>query len=180
MFEESPVTTALCENCNASNDPSKKFCSQCSFPIGGTEEEKYSFRLLISSRKRLLSDAHDKVKSAKTAIYVLAGLFFVFGLIIGFAGDDFPAMIVNLFLCVIYLVLAVWSGKNPFGAILTAFIIYATVQVVNLFLDPSTLFQGLIIKVFVIIAFVKGIRSAHEAQGFLKELEKLKAAPVGS
>lgn len=180
MFEEPSATVTTCENCNATHDFSKKFCSQCSFPIGGTEDEKRSFRLLISSRKRLLSDANDKIKSAKTAIYVLAGLFFLFGLVAGFANDDFATMIVNLFLCVIFLVLAAWSSNNPFGAILTAFIIYATVHIVNGFIDPATIIQGVIIKALVIVAFVKGIQSAHEAQGYLKELEKLKSVPVGS
>jgi hypothetical protein len=169
-----------CENCKTQNLPDKKFCSQCSFPFGGTEDEKRSFRLLVSSRKRFLSDANDKIKSAKYTIYILAGLFFVFGLIAGVVNDDIPTLVVNLFICLLYLIFAAWSTKNPFGAILTAFIVYATVQVANAFLDPATLASGFIIKIFIIAAFIKGIRSAQEAQGYLKELEKLKAAPIGN
>lgn len=180
MYDESPISVITCENCSTPGDPNKKFCSQCSFPIGGTDEEKTSFRLIVSSRKRLLSDAQDKIKSARIAILVLAGIFFVSGLIIGFGNDDFETMIVNLVLCVIYLVLAAWANQNPFGAILTAFIIYVTLQVVNGFLEPTSIIRGVIIKVFVIAAFVKGIRSAHEAQGYLKELEKLKAQPIAT
>lgn len=167
-----------CENCTAQNAIDKKFCSQCSFPIGGSEEEQRNFRLLVSSRKRLLGDANDKIKSAKYAIYVLAGIFFIFGLIAGLVNDDIPTLTVNLFLCILYLIFATWSTKNPFGAILTAFIVYITVQVVNAFVDPATLASGVIIKIFVIAAFVKGIRSAQEGQGYLKELEKLNAVPV--
>lgn len=172
------LESVVCENCKASNDWQKKFCSQCSFPIGGNEDEQRSFRLIVSSRKRLLDDAKNKIKSAKTIIYVLAGIFVVFGLITGFAQDDYYTMVVNLVLSLVFLILAAWSEKNPFGAILTAFIIYVTVHITNAFADPATIAQGIIIKIFFIAAFVKGIRSAQEAQAYLKELEKFKAAPA--
>lgn len=180
-FNSTAATADLsCENCNAINLPTQKFCTQCSFPVGGNDEEKTKFRLIVSSRKRLLKDVEEKIKSAKTIIYVLAGFALVMGLVFGLVNDDFPTMIMNLFLSVIYLILAAWSNKNPFGAILTAFIIYITLIVINAFFDPATIIQGIIIKIFFIGALIKGTRSAKEAEGFKKELEKLKAVPVGN
>jgi hypothetical protein len=176
VFSISPDVT--CENCSTQNPVEKKFCSQCSFPVGGTEDEQRSFRLMVSSRKRLLSDASDKIKSAKYTIYILAGIFFLVAGIAGWANEDIPTLVVNLCLCLLYLIFAAWCTKNPFGAILTAFIVYITILVINFFVDPSTLISGIIIKIFVIAAFVKGIRSAQEGQGYLKELQKLNAAPV--
>ena len=178
LAESHPSPDVSCENCSTKNPGEKKFCSHCSFPIAGDDEEKQRFRLLVSSRKRLLSDANDKIKSAKTAIYILAGVFFVFGGIAGLANDDIPTLIVNLSLCILFLIFAAWSTTNPFGAILTAFLVYLTVQVTNAFVDPATIASGFIIKIFVIVAFVKGIRSAQEGRGYLKELEKLSAVPV--
>jgi hypothetical protein len=169
-----------CENCSFHNLIDRKFCSQCSFPIGGTDEEKRNFNLTVSSRKRLLSDAKEKIKSAKTIIYVLAGLFFLTGVFVGLVNDDFASMIVSLFISLLYLIFAAWSDKNPFAAILTAALVYVTVQVVNAFVDPMTIGSGIFLKIFFIAAFIKGIRSALEAQNFLKELEKLKAVPVGN
>ncbi|HEX7014654.1 MAG TPA: hypothetical protein VF191_04030 [Cyclobacteriaceae bacterium] len=171
-------TFAVCEHCNAINGPLNKYCSQCSYPIRGSEEEKASFQLTVSSRRRFLDDAMGKIKSARKVIYGLAALFFIFGLYMGFGEDDFATMMVNLILCVIYLVLAAWCNQNPFGAILTAFIIYLTLIVVNMLIDPATLFHGIIIKLVIIAWLVKGIRSAHEAKGYLRELENLKAVPV--
>src|SRR5690606_16779456 len=174
---EVPLVAMLpCENCSYENPSDRKFCSQCSFPIAGTAEEKSSFWLSVSRRKRLLSDAHDKIKSAKTVIYVLAGLFFVFGLIAGFGMDDFLTMIINIVMSLVYLILAAWSSRNPFGAILTAFIIYITVQLINFIVEPTTLFQGIIIKAIVVVALIKGIRSAQEARRYMSELEKVKSA----
>jgi hypothetical protein len=173
-----PELSVSCENCTTHNPGDRKFCSQCSFPILGTEDERRSFRLLVSSRKRLLSDANDKIKSARNAIYILAGIFFLFGGIAGLANDDIPTLVVNLCLCILYLIFAAWCTNNPFGAILTAFIVYVTVQVTNAFVDPATIASGIIIKIFVVVAFVKGIRSAQEGQGYMKELKKLNAVPV--
>ncbi len=177
--ESEPIESLPCENCSAEVNPNQKFCSQCSFPANGTEDEKRSFRLLVSSRKRFLKDANEKIKSGKTIIYVLAGLYFVFGLFFGLVNDDIATMVVYLVCTIIYLILAAWSSKNPFGAILTALIIYVTIHVLAAIVEPASIFSGIILKIIFISAFVKGIRSAQEAQKYLAELGKLKAVPVG-
>jgi len=125
----------------------------------------------------MLARAEKKIKTAKIYIYVLAALVFVSGLVYGFAKDDFVLMIVNLCISLLYLIMAAWSDKNPFGAILTTFIIYITLILLNAFLDPSSLFSGWLIKILVIGAFVKAIQSAKEAQGLLADLEKTKSLP---
>ncbi len=177
----SPVPDVItCENCSATHASDKKFCSDCSFPMQGTEAEKTSFRLTLGSRKRLLKDAEEKIKSARTMIYVAAGLFFVSGLITYAVSDDVGTLLVNFVICLLYLILAAWSSRNAFGAILTAFTIYITVQVVNAFVDPATILSGIILKVILIAAFVKGIRSAIDARNLMRELEKFKAVPNGS
>ena len=177
-FENSSPEPSVCENCSASVVSTQKFCSQCSFPANGSDDEKRNFRLHVSSRKRFLSDAQDKIKSSKIIIFGLAGLFFLVGLIMGFGKDDFVSMVTNIFLCIVFLILAAWCTHNPFGATLTALIIYGTLLVVNAFVDPTTILSGIILKVIIITALVKGIRSAQEAQKYFSELEKLKAAPV--
>lgn len=178
IFEKSSPEPSVCENCSASVVSTQKFCSQCSYPANGSEEEQRNFRLHVSSRKRFLSDAQDKIKSSKIIIFGLAGLFFIVGLIMGFGSDDFVSMVTNIFLCIVFLILAAWCTHNPFGATLTALIIYGTILVVNAFADPTTILSGIILKVIIITALVKGIRSAQEAQKYLSELEKLKAVSV--
>ena len=164
-----------CENCKAVYQANQNFCDQCSFPVGGTDHAKQSFRLHVGMHKQWLRDANKETGTSKIIIYVLAGIFLLMGLYRGFFVDDFTNMITNLVISVIFLVLASWSDTNPFGAILTAFIIYLTVQLYNFFLDPSTLFQGIILKAIIILGFAKGVRSAHEAQRLRKKLKELKA-----
>ena len=52
-----------------------------------------------------------------------------------------------------------WAKTNPFGASLTALIIYVTGMIVGAALDPATLAQGWLIKILVIAALVSGVRS---------------------
>jgi len=177
LTELPDASLSACENCQTLNSTQQKFCTQCSFPIGGTDEERQIFRSTITSRKWLLNEAESRVRSAKTIIYVLAGIFILFGLYRGFGQDSFPDMVVNIVLAIVFLIFAAWAEKNPFGAILTAFILYLTVQVVNAFVEPSTIFSGIILKVIFIGAFIKGIRSAQEAKEYMKELDKVKAVP---
>lgn len=172
-------TTIQCENCSAPSEAAQKYCTSCGFPVLGSPDEKGKFRIAVSNRKRFLKEAQEKTKTAKIIIYVLAGLFLLTGLYEGFANDDFATMIVDLLVSLLYLILAAWSDKNSFGAILTAFIVFLTLHVVNAFVNPASIFQGLFLKIFFIGAFVKGIRSATEAQQHLKELEKAKAVPGG-
>lgn len=170
--------TVVCENCGNIGSLNQKYCSKCSFPFGGTEEEKQKFKAKITGHKFLMAEAKKETQTALIIILVLAGIVFLTGLYQGFMADNFGGMILNLCLCLLYLILAAWCNKNPFGAILTAFIVYLTINVINAFFDPLTLFQGLLMKIIIIGGFVKGIRSAKDAMEHLSELEKMKAAPV--
>jgi hypothetical protein len=127
----------------------------------------------------LIKRAKEKISNAKIIIYLIAGFTFLAGLFAYFRFDDFNLMIVNLFMSLLYLIMAAWADKNPFAAILTAFIMYATVILINAVVEPGTLFSKLLWKVVVIAAFVKAIRSAQEAQESMKELEKYKIETGG-
>jgi hypothetical protein len=178
--ELSVQNVVVCENCQSSQNAESKFCPSCSFPIQGTDEAKRIFRLDVGIRKRLLKESEDEMKTAKKTIYVAAVIFFASGFIQYMINDDFPTLIVNLIVSLVFLILAAWGASNAFGAILTAFVIYMTLQVVNVVVDPATLFQGIIIKVMIIAAFGKGIQSGLKARDLTKQLEKYKAVPVGN
>lgn len=168
-----------CPNCLSGNASDRKFCSQCSFPIAGSDDDKKQFRANVARHKFLVKNAEDKISSARTIIYILAGLFFLSGIFVWYTAESFEMLLVNLIIALMYLIFASWSNSNPSGAILTAFIVYLTVQFVNFMVNPASLFSGIILKVIAIVAFVKGIQSAFEAKQSLKELEKVKAVRGG-
>jgi hypothetical protein len=169
-----------CEHCKAENAPDKKFCTQCRFPIGGNVEERDRFQSDIQKNQILLKDTQDEIQSAKNMILLLAGFSMLLGIILYFAQDDVASFVVYAVICVLYLGLAAWCSSNPFGAILTAFIVYLTLQLLFAIADPVTIVSGIIWKIMFIGAFIKGIRSASAARTFMKELEKFKVEPVGA
>jgi hypothetical protein len=175
-WPESATLTVNCENCSNPNSSDLKFCPNCSFPVGGTDEEKSQFRMRIVRNKELIKEAKNKIQTAKIIMYVLAGITFLTGLFQGFSHDNFSGLIINCLLSLVYLIMIAWADKNPFAATLSVFILYITINLFNAFFDPSTLFSGIIMKVIVIVGLIKGITSAKEAQDSLNELEKVKAA----
>jgi hypothetical protein len=173
------TTSTVCDNCRAENPSTQKFCSSCSYPISGSLEERQQFVATIGRHKLLIKRAKEKISNAKIIIYLIAGLTFLTGGFAYFKFEDFNLMIVNLCMSLLYLIMAAWADKNPFAAILTAFIIYITVILVNAVVSPGSLFSGLLWKVIFIGAFIKAIRSAQEAQESMKELEKYKIETRG-
>ncbi|HEY5749389.1 MAG TPA: hypothetical protein VIU12_25150 [Chryseolinea sp.] len=113
-------------------------------------------------------------------LYLLAGINIVLGLLAGFGADNFPSMISSICVALLFLILTAWADRNPFGAILTAFIVYLTLNVVNTIDNPTLLFRGIPSKIICVIAFVGGIRSARQVTVQRAALEKLKAPGIGN
>jgi hypothetical protein len=71
-------------------------------------------------------------------------------------------LVINLILSVLMLILAWWSKRKPLAAILIATAIYASLQVVNAIIDPTTIAQGIIIKIIIVSVLVRGIKGAFD------------------
>jgi hypothetical protein len=70
-------------------------------------------------------------------------------------------LVTNLILCVVYLGLWIWAKGQPFPAALIALLIFITVQVVNLIIDPKMLVQGWLIKVLIIAGLGSAVSAAY-------------------
>ena len=69
---------------------------------------------------------------------------------------------INIALSVLYLGMWLWAKKNALAASTTAFLLFVTTIVVNAVVEPETIYQGLIVKIFFTIALVKAIQAASE------------------
>lgn len=78
----------------------------------------------------------------------------------------------NYLLAAILIGIFFWARVHPVPAFTTAFVLFLIVQVVNLVVDPETLFQGIVIKAIVIVVFLGGIKAA------LAERAAARAGPV--
>jgi hypothetical protein len=73
-------------------------------------------------------------------------------------------LVINLILATIMAGLYVWSKRAVLAAVITALGIYVVVQVVSALIDPATLAQGIIMKIIIIAALVKGVKAAIDSR----------------
>jgi len=163
-MEEITIQQPLCSECSTEIITASKFCANCGFPENGDEKEKAVFHAKKVMKKNEIMDDHKKINSARNTLYWMAGIFFVFGLFYFFTTEDVGVLIVNTILSAIYLVLAFWSQKKPFAAILSALFLYVTVIVLNAIEEPLTLVQGILFKIIIFSFLIKGLYSAPRSK----------------
>lgn len=161
-MEEITIQHPLCSQCSTEITEASKFCTYCGFPENGDEKEKAIFHAKRAMKKNQIKDAHKKINSARNTLYWMAGLFFITGLFIFFTVDDMATLIASTILAIIYLVLAYWSQKKPFAALLSALLLYLMVIAVNAIVDPTTLYKGILIKIIILSFLMKGISSSYQ------------------
>lgn len=74
--------------------------------------------------------------------------------------EPWGVLITNLVLAAVMLGLAIWGRRAPLPAILVATATYAVVIVTNTIVDPTTIGQGIIMKIIIIAFLAKGIKAA--------------------
>ncbi len=104
-------------------------------------------------------DGLDKLaKHARSVLVLLAGLQLVSGAILYIAGAlDVPALAFILGLGVVFGALAIWARKDPLTAVLAGLGIWVAVVLVEMAIEPSSVFNGLLVKAIVIVLFINGI-----------------------
>lgn len=162
-----------CRACGNPVNEHDQFCTSCGFPLQGTDEAQSLFITQRHSRLHQIKELNRKVKSAQTTLFVLAGLFFVFGVIYYFIGGQdqiaFAALIQNLILAAVFLALGGWAKSKPVVALISGLVLFILLQLILIAQDLENIGRGIILKVIVIIYMVKGLQSAIEAEKIKKE-----------
>jgi len=87
--------------------------------------------------------------------------------------DDKRAFFISLLLSFVFVGIGFLAGKEPFGALIMAVIIYVGLWFVSVaLLGPEYSFRGIIGKIIVIVALASGIPHAYEADKIKKELKE--------
>jgi hypothetical protein len=86
--------------------------------------------------------------------------------------EKYSALVLNIILGLIMFILALWSKSNALAALLVAAAVYLMVQVLNFLVDPSSIGQGLIMKILIIVFLGNGIKAALSLRSKEKSLSK--------
>lgn len=76
---------------------------------------------------------------------------------------------ISYLLAFIMLGLFFWSKSSPMPAILTALGVYLVVLTLNAIVDPTSIFRGVILKVFILTGIGVGIRAAMDQRAMQSE-----------
>lgn len=170
-----PTTVSSdCPHCHNQVPEADTFCQQCGYPVRGTEEQINEFNYQIGYKQMQLDDSHTGVRKGRNSLYVVAGIFALYGLIYyamnDQAQDAIALLVTNIVLAVVFLMLGYWSMKKPIAALISGLSLFVAIHLLNAIVDPMTLVQGILIKVLVIVYLVRALQSAFEAQKISKGL----------
>ncbi|MFH2001044.1 MAG: zinc ribbon domain-containing protein [Planctomycetota bacterium] len=159
-----------CPKCGKPYMEGQSFCDHCGRPLEAKTVRKKIKRV---SSKYARKHAKETMKSLLMVRLVIIGVallnfigaFMVYNEISEVLGDQpipplgYALISSPVIIGMIYLGLFFWAKGNPFGATLTALIIFITFQMVNFAIEPSTLAQGVYIKGFILAALIGGVYS---------------------
>jgi hypothetical protein len=78
--------------------------------------------------------------------------------------EPFQLLGLNFMLAAVMTVLYFWSKRSLLAALITALGVYVAVQLASALVDPTTLAQGIIMKVFIVAALIRGVKTALESR----------------
>lgn len=163
-----------CASCFNQVNQNDAFCTSCGYPLNGSEEEQKNFIMQKNTKEIYLEEENRQIKKSGYALYYIAGATFLSGLILYGTSKDpevkNTVLIINTILAVIYAALGFWSKSKPLAAIISGSALFALVFILNAVTNPLSIFSGIILKVFVVVNFVRGIQSAIRADKLRKEL----------
>lgn len=165
--------TKRCDSCLKNIENDDVYCTNCGYPIQGTEIEQKDFIANNEVVDINLADYNKKIRTAGNSLYYLAGIFFFWGVLSYFTTKDSPTafgyLLISLILAIIFLVLGGYSRKKPLACIISGLCLYIILQVLNAIDNPATILSGIIVKIIIIGYMIKGIKSAIELEKFKKE-----------
>ena len=169
-IQQTKPRCAACYNFVLDNDV---FCNSCGYPLQGTELEQKTF-IAEKNNREIELEAHNKaIKTAAGALYWVAGIFVVSGIILyainAEANGGTVGLAINIVLAFIFFALALFSKSKPVVSLIIGLALYGLVILLNAIADPLTIVQGIIVKIFVVVYLVRGLRSAMESEKLSKE-----------
>jgi len=106
------------------------------------------------------------LKNARVWLYIIAGFQVAMGVFeYSTASDKEIGMIafgIDAAIGLIFFLLALWSKKKPVPAFTTALVLYLIIAIASMFIDPSRIGRGIVVKVFVVIALVKANKDSRK------------------
>jgi len=156
----------ICKQCHSTGlIASEKFCPNCGYPQNGDEKERTVYLRTLAWKSKQLNKHLKAVRTSRTVMYVLAVINTFFGIFYFFRDDySIATLLTGIFAGIIYLLLAKWTYKEPFAAILTGLMTYLIFVANTMLAEPTSLLSGFLFKFFFIASFMYGFKGVKNAK----------------
>ena len=133
----------------------------------------------IFSGEEFNTAGYDKhIRQARNALYIAAGILVINLVILIYGYNELyveyiwiDVVIWSLFIAG-FILLGLWTKKKPYYAIIGGLILYGLFIALNAFIDITTLYKGIFMKIIIIGLLVKGINDAKAAQEMKEQLKQ--------
>ena len=159
-LEESIALPEVCNQCETVLKDEHTYCPACGYPQRGTAGEKSKFHAQRVMNKSKANQAPKVIQQARTILFVIAGITFLYGIILFFSMDDMASLIAAAVMASVYVILGYWSQQKPLVALVLALLVYSTNIVITAIAEPGSIHRGIILKIIIIYFLARGINSA--------------------
>lgn len=143
----------VCPKCKTSNHATANFCESCGNDLTRLREADDALEEILLKESRKGAWALGIVAAIQAIIPVLQGFNDpVFWVIAG-----------------VFAVLAVWSLRAPLVASAVGLSVFVLLHLAEAFIDPSTIYRGILMKVIVISVLIGAIKGGLKHREFRRE-----------
>ncbi len=159
---ETIASELKCKCCKIAYNESDKFCGTCGYPLQGTIEEQKLFSRQYNLTQFEKDIVHKRIAEARILLFIIAVFTLIYGFIEYAKEPGVAILIINLIFVAVYTGLGLWASKKAFPAILTGGLLYVAMIMLNAFLEPLSIFQGIIFKIIFIGGFIRATYGAYK------------------
>nr|WP_299174024.1 hypothetical protein [uncultured Allomuricauda sp.] len=161
------METTFCPACKNESKSSDGFCKFCTFPFAGTEKEKAIHIGKFIHKKEIIVDSSDSISKSKKILYFISGANFIFLVISLFFGSSLSIdFTLSFFITLMLFLCGLFIEKNPMVFTIIPLCITLGIMILNTIIDPSSFFDGILIKFFIIGSLVYSIVLIQGAKAF--------------
>ncbi|MEX2213087.1 MAG: zinc ribbon domain-containing protein [Phycisphaeraceae bacterium] len=171
-----------CPHCGGANLYDAAFCEACgkALPTGHGPRIVKDSELATTSAGRSVQQLElaKTMKKAFGALLAVAIIQVIATVLISFAGND-PRVDKKALQTVLivmggigagFFVLAIWARSSPLPAAVVGLVVYVSLHLISGILDPTTLYQGLLIKIIVVAVLIQAIQAGIQHRKLVQEM----------
>lgn len=171
------VTACACRKCKYVNHIHNHFCTECGFPLHN-ENLITDYYNRIHHLKDLKVEAQTSILITRVFLFCMGG-FILTGATYMFIKfqQNTVIMIMAIILSALFFMLALWSKKNAFIALLTSFVVLMTFTAINIFAKFAETFttltgvMSMVVCLVLLFIVLKGVQAAYRISIIDEELQ---------